>query len=78
MSTIELQAGDATLSGMRKPKKGSKPKDRHVSPRLAFHVPGEYLDALKERASLNRRTISEELRIALERYLWPDGKPEGD
>lgn len=58
----------------------NKKKDRHVHPQLTMRLPPEYRAALQAAAKKNRRSMTEEAKIAFEKYLesqgvWP---PEVD
>jgi hypothetical protein len=78
LSGIELEHEVDKLGGMKKrPRKQSrKYLNRHAHPRVAFHLPEDYLDALRDLAKKNKRTLTAELLLALEKHLWPEGKPE--
>ena len=71
--------GDAVASRGRgrprgRPEEGG---DRHLQPRIVFHLPQEVLDLLNERAAEARRSRSAEILLALEGHyrrlgVWPD------
>lgn len=75
---------------MPRPRKGTdKPaEDRHTTPRMAFHAPDAYLQALRALAKKSKRTLTAELLLALEEYfernaaalggLWPPAEPAPD
>lgn len=66
---------------MTQPKKkaAGKPKDRNKHPAWGIRIPVVYRKQLRKLAVLNRRTVTEELKIALEKVLaghalWPPTK----
>lgn len=66
---------------MTNPKK--KPKDRHMQPRVVFHLSDALLDAVNNYTETlqPRPALSAVLRLALEKYLtevgyWPPSEEE--
>jgi hypothetical protein len=57
------------------PERNPRNKDRHVQPRLAFHLPQELYDAFKAHVAGLRPQPNEAavLRLALEEYLMSKG-----
>ena len=73
------------LPNMAPPKKSSNSRkqpdskrsqgvDRHIRPRIAFHLPEDVHDALLALSKDNRRTITSELLIAVEEHLRASGR----
>lgn len=50
-----------------------KKKDLHKNPGWTLRIPQKYKERLKQSAKKNRRTASEEAKIAFEEYLKKQG-----
>jgi hypothetical protein len=75
-----LHSAQATIDQMVKRKKaGDSPKpradDRHLNPRVAFHLPQSWLNSLNElrRSRKPRATLTGEILLALEGHFERHG-----
>lgn len=53
--------------------KSEKKKDQHLNPGWMLRLPQKYREQLQESARRNRRTTTEEAKIAFEEYLKKQG-----
>lgn len=52
-----------------------KTADRHKQKTVSFRLPEPLMDSFRRLASRNRRTLSGEVRIAIENHLAANGVP---
>jgi predicted DNA-binding protein len=60
------------------PNKPKRTTDRHKQKTVSFRLPEGLMDSFRKLADRNRRTLSGEVRIAIENHLAANGVPTDD